>query len=79
MRVLVTDRGHARLGVATPRKYGGAVRRNRFRRLLREAFRRVAGALGSVDLLVEPRRDVAEPTLAGLLRDLEAARPRRSP
>ncbi len=77
LRVLSTGRGCARLGIATPRKYGGSVRRNRFRRLLREAFRRVATELGSVDLLVEPRRDLREPTLAGLLTDLRAAVARR--
>lgn len=77
LRVLSTDRGHARLGVATPRKYGGAVRRNRFRRLLREAFRGVAAELGSMDLLVEPRRDLREPTLGGLVADLRAAAGRR--
>jgi hypothetical protein len=37
-------RRSARLGVSSPKKYGDAVRRNRFRRLVRAAFRAVAHA-----------------------------------
>ena len=73
LRVVANDLGRARLGLATPRRYGGAVRRNRFRRLAREAFRAVRGRLGSRDFLVEPRRDLREPTLDGLSRDFVAA------
>jgi ribonuclease P protein component len=70
VRVRENGLGRARLGLATPRAYGDAVRRNRFRRLAREAFRSVRARLPAVDLLVEPRRDLGEPTLDGLVRDL---------
>ena len=63
--------GHARLGLTTPRRYGNAVRRNAFRRLVREAFRLVRARLGPYDYVVSPRRGLDEPTLAGLVRDLE--------
>lgn len=73
VRVARSDAGRARLGIAAPRRYGGAVRRNRFRRLVREAFRSIAPDLGEWDLLVAPRKGLVEPTLTGLRADLEAA------
>ena len=69
--------GHARLGIAAPRRYGGAVRRNRFRRLVREAFRREAANLGSFDYLVSPRKHLREPTLEGIRADLASTRHRK--
>jgi ribonuclease P protein component len=80
VRRLVRETGGARLGVAAPRGMGGAVVRNRFRRLVREAFREIRAALGSVDLLVSPRRGLTEPTLGGITADLRrAAQPRAAP
>jgi len=66
--------GLARLGVSVPRAYGEAVRRNRFRRLAREAFRAVRHDLGPYDFVLSPRRHLEEPTLAGILQDLERTR-----
>lgn len=70
VRRLANDAGQARLGISTPRAYGSAVRRNRFRRLVREVFRGLRAELGSYDYLVSPRRHLAEPTLEGLRDDL---------
>jgi ribonuclease P protein component len=73
VRRLLRPEGLARLGLSVPRGYGGAPRRNRFRRLAREAFRAVRQDLGPMDLLVSPRRGAGEPTLATLGADLTRA------
>lgn len=61
---------HPRLGVSASRRLGIAVVRNRWKRLLREAFRLTRPQLpAGIDLIVIPRPNV-EPTLAGLLDSL---------
>jgi ribonuclease P protein component len=61
----VTQTGHARLGIAATRKLGGAVTRNRAKRLVRELFRHHKPA-GSLDLVVVPRREMLDVTYARL-------------
>ena len=73
VRILPNDTGQARLGIGSPRRYGNAVRRNRFRRLVREAFRRLRPELDALDVLVTPRKGLVHPTLEGLVRDLQDA------
>ena len=61
---------HPRLGLSVSRKVGGAVARNRWKRLIREAFRISQKRLPEgVDLVVIPRLGV-EPELAALLQSL---------
>jgi ribonuclease P protein component len=73
VRRLARPDGRARLGLSVPRGYGDAVARNRFRRLVREAFRRCSAAWPAYDLLVSPRRGLVTPTLGGVERDLVRA------
>ena len=61
---------YPRLGISASRRLGGAVARNRWKRLLREAFRLRRSELPEgIDLIVIPRPQ-AKPRLASLLESL---------
>jgi ribonuclease P protein component len=57
-----------RLGIAATRKLGGAVQRNRAKRLIREVFRRNKIAPG-FDVVVIPKRDLLDASLSTLEAD----------
>jgi ribonuclease P protein component len=66
MFVLPND-GVGRLGITATRKIGGAVRRNRAKRLIREVFRR--NKIDRFDVVVIARRELADASLTVLERE----------
>jgi ribonuclease P protein component len=61
------DLGHARLGLAVGvRAAGNAVRRNRVKRVIREAFRANQQELPSVDLVVNAKPGTGQASTAAL-------------
>ena len=66
------DGGPTRLGITVTRKVGGAVRRNRIKRLAREWFRSRSREFGSCDLVLIAKRDMPQSLrLADVRQDLE--------
>ena len=65
-----SDLPHPRLGLSVGRVVGNAVRRNRWKRLIREAFRTSRERMpAGLDLIVVPRNDI-EPELRRIAESL---------
>ena len=65
----VPSRNRARLGIIASRRVGGAVQRNRAKRLLREAFRRLGSQLpAGVNLVAVARNSIAKARLEDVER-----------
>ena len=62
---LLANGGVGRLGIAATKKLGGAVERNRAKRLIREVFRRNKLAPG-FDIVVIPKRELLDASLTAL-------------
>lgn len=70
--VVPNGRGVARLGIVASRKIGGAIERNRAKRLIRELFRHLPGRRLGVDAVVIPRRELLDAPFAHLAQDFRA-------
>jgi len=70
--------GVGRLGIAATRKLGGAVERNRAKRLIREVFRRNKIAPG-FDVVVIPKRELLDASMSTLEADYRRLLARRLP
>jgi ribonuclease P protein component len=79
--VLPNRRSVGRLGIAATKKLGGAVQRNRAKRLIREVFRRNKIAPG-FDIVVVPKRELLDASLTVFEADyrstIDRTRARRS-
>ena len=68
MVAAANGRAYCRLGLAASRKVGGAVERNRAKRLLRESFRRQKTAAG-FDLVLIPKAEILKRTQGEVERE----------
>lgn len=67
------DSPRARLGIVASRKLGGAVARNRAKRLIRNVFRTSVASPGpGWDLVVLPKAAILEAEPGGLIQDFQA-------
>jgi len=69
--VLANGQAASRLGIAATRKLGGAVVRNRAKRLIREVFRRNKITSG-YDIVIVPKRPLLDAALTALEADYRA-------
>lgn len=74
--ILANSLGIGRLGIAATKKLGGAVQRNRAKRLIRDIFRRNKIASG-FDIVVVPKRELLDASLTVLEADYRATIERR--
>jgi len=68
--VLAKATGPAKLGIIVSHKYGGAVARNRIKRKIREAFRKVTEKMTGVEFVVMPKEQAKRAKTPEIITDL---------
>lgn len=71
--VLQSQKRGPRLGMVVTRKVGSAVVRNRIKRKIREAFRKTAYRLPTVDLVIKPTAACKQAPEEEIVRSIEQA------
>jgi ribonuclease P protein component len=69
--LLENDLDRPRLGITVTRRIGGAVQRNRVKRLCREWFRKVRVELPPVDIVINAKGGIHRQSLESLSRELD--------
>ena len=60
IRAIRNDQGHTRLGLSVSKKVGNAVVRNKWKRIIREAFRKQQNGIPvGMDIVVRPKKGAA--------------------
>ena len=70
--VLAKATGPAKLGIIVSHKYGGAVARNRIKRKIREAFRKVTEKMTGVEFVVMPKEQAKRAKTPEIITDLSS-------
>ncbi len=69
--ILASPAAETKIGIAASKKYGNAVARNRFKRLVREAFRTSQQAFPQpVAMIVKPRKEALRATSCQIAEEL---------
>ena len=69
--IRVTNGSFSRLGITVTKRYGQSVQRNRFKRLVREAFRLSYSRLSpAIDIVVRPRTYALKASMRDIQKEL---------
>ena len=71
MKATASPHSFARLGIIVTRKFGNAVERNRFKRCVRECFRKIKNGYSGIDVVVIGRHEAESADASALFTTME--------